>query len=210
MKKLLIIIAIVTLPLIAFFQYKNYRRFHPPVAYEYKIHPEIDALYHDPSAVEEYYRKALEIGAFARSQWRNNGIDVRFPDEANNEAVIAAELYNTLLSRTRLLEAQLVKSYQLKATGKGNEEIKAIEEGAPPVLAAIWSERQPLFSAQIGDVGEAVFMLQERLINKGYEHRLDGVFGVDTQNALTSFQQDNNLYPSGQMSRRAALVLFQE
>ena len=64
MKKLLIIVLIITLPLIAFFQYKGYRRFHPPVDYEYVISNEIDINYYDQGLVEEYYTKAIEVGSF--------------------------------------------------------------------------------------------------------------------------------------------------
>ena len=208
MKRLLLIILIITLPLIAFFQFKNYRRFHPPVSYEYVISDNVDANYHDQAMVDEYYRKAVEIGAFARMQWKSNDFDVRFPSEENQEEVNASRYYNQLISRVSAIEAKLEASNALKEEGYSNEEIQQIESGISKNQLQFVADRININQIAFGDQSSYVWKVQKQLISKGYEHRLDGLFGIDTQNALTSFQQDNQLYPSGLMNDETFDLLF--
>ena len=208
MKKLLLVILIITLPLITFFQYKNYRRFHPPVAYEYAISDSLDLDYHDHNLVDEYFTKSVEIGSFARARWRNEGIDVRFPDQDSAPSLNAAKKYNQLLVRLLWLESKLKRSYELKKAGFNNEEVKYIESGVSTNVAKWMSEKDAFISLSVGSRGEYVWVVQERLIQKGYNHNLDGVFGIDTQNAIVAFQNDNTLYPSGDLNESTFKKLF--
>lgn len=208
MKRLLLIVLIITLPLIAFFQYKNYRRFHPPVNYEFAISEEVDATYHDQSYLDEYYTKAIEIGAFARIQWRNKGFDVRFPDENIQEEVNASRYYNQLLARVNFLQSRLIASKQMKAEGLSNEDVKLIESGADRSELPYLQDKSGIIQIAFGDQSSSVWKVQQQLISKGYEHQLDGLFGIDTQNAITTFQQDNQLYPSGLMDEETFELLF--
>ncbi len=208
MKKLLLIILIVTLPLIAFFQYKNYRRFHPPVNYEYVISNTIDANYHNQALLDEYYSKAVEIGSFARIQWRNHGIDVRFPDENQPEAMNASAYYNQLRARANYLGNLLSNSLKLKNDGLSNQEIQMIESGLSKKQLTWVNEKNDLIQIAFGDQSRFVWKVQSQLISKGYNHTLDGLFGIDTQNAITNFQQDNQLYPSGSLDDETFEILF--
>ncbi len=208
MKKLFLVILIITLPLIGFFQYKNYRRFHPPVDYDYLIADEIDVNYHDQELVDEYYRKAIEIGSFARLNWSNNAIDVRFPDEGNQEAINASKYYNQLISRTKYLEDVLVASAKLKKEYLTNEQVKLIEAGFSKDEIEWMETKDQLTSISFGEQSEFVWRVQKQLIEKGYEHALDGLFGIDTQNAIISFQQDNNIYSSGLINEQTFELLF--
>jgi len=210
MKKLLIIICIITLPLIAFFQYKNYRRFHPPVDYEYTISDNIDANYYDQSILEEYYVKAIEIGSFARVQWRNNGFDVRFPDENRSEEMNASKYYSRLVARVNLLEDRLEFSSACKNEGWDNEAVQLMEKGYTKGEIPWLNEMENILKVQFGDQSEYVWNVQKRLISKGYEHALDGLFGIDTQNAILSFQGDNEIYPSGIIDQTTFNFLFLE
>lgn len=210
MKKLLIVILVITLPLITFFQFKNYRRFHPPVNYEYAISEAIDPNYHDQAMLDEYYTKAIEIGAFSRTQWRNSGLDVRFPNADRVAEVNAAKYYNQLLSRVNLLEDRLEASSKLKNEGLNNDEISLIEQGYSKKEIAWLGEVENILNVQFGDQSEYVWNVQKRLISKGYDHALDGLFGIDTQNAILSFQNDNGIYPSGLIGRSTFDLLFLE
>lgn len=207
MKKLLFVIVIVTLPLIAFFQYKEYRRFNPPTAYEYLVSSEIDVNYHDYSMVDEYYNKSVEVGAFARSKWRNEGIDVLYPDQEVQAEVNAAAHYNQMLSRIRNIEAKLIKSEGYKKDGFSNEEVQMIESGIPQDLVRYVSDGG-MMELTLGDRGQGVYLLQKKLITKGYDHNLDGVFGLDTQSAIRNFQSDNDLYTSGILDKITFVSLF--
>ena len=208
MKRLVSIIIIVTLPLIVFFQFMKYRRFHPPVNYEYVASDSIDVHYHKSEEVEEYYAKIVESSAYARSKWRNESIDVRFPDEDSETELNVAKYYNNLLSRIKYLEARLIASYLLKTEGFSNDEILEIESGTPKAIVKLLQGDRSILNTTIGDTGQNVWRLQQRLITKGYAHDLDGVFGIDTRNALASFQQDNGLFPSSIADLETLTLLF--
>ncbi|SNT34275.1 Putative peptidoglycan binding domain-containing protein [Ekhidna lutea] len=210
MKKLLIVVIVITLPLITFFQYKNYRRFHPPVNYEYALAENVDVNYHDPSMVEEYFSKSVEISAFARKAWSNESIDVRFPDENDQTALTQAAYYNQLLARLQHIETLLSQSADLKSRGFNNEDVKLVESGVPENLAKWMAQKDQLIGLSVGSRGEEVWLLQTYLENKGLDHTVDGVFGAATQSALRQFQQNNGLYPSGAMSERTFEKLFLE
>lgn len=199
MKKLLFGIIIIGLPLIVFFQYKNYKRFSPPTNYEYSISRGIDANYYDQDLISEYYSKAIEIGSFARLKWRNESIDVRFPDQDSEVELNASKYYNQLMSRVQRIEQKLILSANLKSKGLNNADIIAVESGVPEAEVKFVSDRQSILRLKLGDRGRLVWELQKRLNTHGYEHQLDGVFGGATQNALVAFQNANKLYPSGAM-----------
>ena len=208
MKKIFLGLIAITLILITFFQYRNYQRFNPPVDYEYGISDGIDVDYHDATLVTEYFSKAIEIGEFARRKWRNESIDVRFPDQDSEVEMNAAKYYNQLKARTLLLEKKLSNSFNLKKDGFSNEDVQAVEGGVPIILINARVNKDAIVILRIGDQSEHVWKLQERLIEKGYPHQLDGLFGIDTQNALTSYQTDQGIYPSGAMNEEAFALLF--
>lgn len=208
MKKLVFIVIIVTLPLIAFFQFQNYRRFNPPVAYEYIISDEVDVNYYDQELVDEYFAKAVEIGAFARLKWSNEGLDVRFPDEAKPEEINAARYWNELTARVRLLERKLIFSKALKAKGHTNQEVRIAESGFEVENLDLLKEQEGIQGIRAGDQSRYVWMVQKRLIEKGYEHKLDGLFGDDTRDAITAFQNDQGIYPEGLINEATFERLF--
>jgi len=208
MKKLLIVVIIVTLPSIAYFQYKDYNRFNPPVDYDYPISDSVDSYYHDQVILDEYYTKAVEIGSYARSNWNHKGIDVRFPNSEIVEEINASKYYNQLLSRVKSLEVRLKNSMKLKGEGFSNDEIKLIEAGYTKGEIRWARSKEEIQGIQFGDQSEYVWHVQKKLIESGYEHRLDGLFGLDTQNAIISFQSDNDLYPSGTINGSTFSALF--
>lgn len=208
MKKILIGIIVITLIVIAFFQFDKYQRFNPPVDYDYTINESVDVNYHNQALVEEYYSKVFEIGNFARSQWKSSKIDVRFPDQDNLAEVNAARYYNGLKSRVAFIEQKLLQSTQLKAEGYSNEEILQVENGFPLELVQAGVDKEALSNLQIGDNNRLVWLLQKKLIENGYQHQLDGLFGIDTQNQLINYQTDNNLFPSGSMNEEVFKMLF--
>lgn len=208
MKKILFGIIAISLVLITYFQYTNWKRFNPPVDYSYAISDEIDVNYYNSSEVMEYFEKANEIGAFARQNWSSNEIDVRFPNEASIDEVNAAKYYNQLISRVSFLEQKLKNSITLKSEGFSNADIEIIESGYPKMLLKSGIDRNSMSALQIGDQSRFVWYLQQKLIEKGYPHQLDGLFGTDTQNALTTYQNDQGLYPSGAMNTEVFDKLF--
>lgn len=208
MKRIFFIVVIISLPIIAFFQYKKYVRFNPPTDYTYPINTEIDLNYYDQDLVDEYFAKSEEAALIARTLWVNQEIDVKFPDSESLEANASAKNYSRIIARLKQIEAVLIQSQQYKADGLSNDQIISIESGVPLELVKIKINKLEMTSLQIGDNSRFVWALQKKLIEKGYPHQLDGLFGADTQNALTRFQSDQGVFPSGAMNEEAFELLF--
>ncbi|MEO1254940.1 MAG: peptidoglycan-binding protein, partial [Bacteroidota bacterium] len=110
--------------------------------------------------------------------------------------------------RTKSLESRLTNSLKLKEEGLSNTEIKQIEAGYPKQSLSFIDDKTEITNIAFGDRSQFVWKTQKKLIAKGYEHTLDGLFGIDTQNAIISFQKDNQLYPSGTLDEETFQLLF--
>ncbi|MGB7924045.1 MAG: peptidoglycan-binding protein [Pyrinomonadaceae bacterium] len=71
--------------------------------------------------------------------------------------------------------------------------------GAPATL--------PEVALSIGDRGQQVRRLQEKLNELGEELEVDGIFGMNTHAAVVSFQARNNLAPDGVVGPRTRAAL---
>ncbi|WKN44761.1 peptidoglycan-binding domain-containing protein [Tunicatimonas pelagia] len=210
MKRLAILIVIITLPVITYYQYQKYRRFHPPVEYSYTTNDSIDVYYYDPAVLQHYYKNVYEIGAFARQMWYNKQIDVRFPDENDTEAMPAARYYQQLLQTTAYLEGRLIRSQQLKQAGFTNQNIKVMEaEGLSP-LSFYLTKHQSLIGLARGEKNASVWQLQKLLRKHDHDIPLDGIFNKITEQALQDFQQSQDLYPSGQVDEYSLRKLLDQ
>jgi len=209
MKRLALLVIIITLPLIAYYQYQKFRRFNPPSTYDYVANDSIDVYYHSPETLQHYYENVFEIGAFARRVWHNQGIDVRYPDQDNLEAMQASQYYQQLLKTTTYLEDRLIRSQQLKQVGFDNSEIKTMEDNAWSPEQFRLMRQQLLLDLKRGDEGAAVWKLQSLLRNHGHDIPVDGIFNNITEQALKDFQQDGGLYPSGQVDENSLRKLLE-
>jgi hypothetical protein len=208
MKRLALLVIIITLPLIAYYQYQKFRRFNPPSAYDYVASDSIDINYHSPETLQHYYENVFEIGAFARRLWHNQGIDVRYPDQNNSEAVQASQYYQQLLKTTAYLEDRLIQSQQLKQDGFTNADISTMEENEWSPQQFQLMRQQLLLGLKQGDEGGAVWRLQELLRDHGHDIPVDGIFNRITEQALKDFQQTERLYPSGQVDESSLRKLL--
>ena len=197
MKRLALLILSITLPILTYFQYQKYRRFNPPVSYDYSRSDSIDTNYHNPVVLQQYYQNVYEIGTFARSQWHNQGTDVRFPNNDDPEAKEASQYYQQLLSTTALLEDRLITSQRLKEEGFSNQAIVRIEqEGWAPQNYRL-AQQSGMVGLHKGNKGSEVWDLQKLLVNKGYDIPIDGIFSEVTEGAVKDIQQNTGNYPSG-------------
>lgn len=200
MKKIVIVLIIILLSFIIYFQYKSYKKYHPPTSYNYAINDSIDVSYYDPLIVQQYFENAYQLESFARQLWFNKGIDINFPDEEKDESGNALDYFRVLTAKTNILESKLIRSYKLKTLGFTNDEIKSMEKGISPekmrYQQAVTSALQ-LDQLKIGDVGQEVWVLQNILIKKGYDIPKEGNFGSETLSAIKDFQEKKDLYPSG-------------
>ena len=86
--------------------------------------------------------------------------------------------------------AAAVKQFQ---SAKGLSATGVVDESTAAALAGglrPWVSASPLFGLKIGATGDAVRQLQATLVARGFKTNgdADGTFGVNTVNALTSFQ----------------------
>ncbi len=209
MKRLAWLIIIVTLPIIAFFQYKKYTKFNPPSIYQYPVNDSIDVNYYDPLAVQKYYENIYNIESLARELWYNKGIDVKFPDMDIDGSRAEIKYYNQLWATTKVLQEKLVYSSRLKQDGFNNSDIRAIVESGITPTFLHYTEKQSLLDLKVGDEGQGVWELQQILLKKSYEIPFDGVFGIETEGSLIDFQKQHNLIPSGIVTKKTLKKLIE-
>ena len=201
------------MPLLIFFQYRSYVRFNPPNSFGFTPSDSIDTDYHDPALLKTYYQLVYEIPAFARSQWSNEGVDVRYPEDNPDESEAAA-YYNQQLALVNLIEDKLKKSYNLKQQGFGNTAILKMEEEGLSIkeykLLYVGGYMEDLEGIQKGDRSSAVWELQKHLLKHGYDIPKDGIFDIKTEDALKDLQSKNDQYPSGIVDKRILPLLIKD
>lgn len=210
MKRLFYLIIIICLPLIAFFQYRQYQRWHPPVDYTYQISDAIDTEYHDPTVVERYYQAGQKAATIARHAWAEHRIDVKAADAAALEAGSWVKQYQQSIATAMMLEDRLERSKRLKDVGYTQDFIQQIEQqGWTDQEAQVQALLQNPVMAAFGDENDLVYSVQQMLTQLGYEMPIDGNFRIETQRGLTTFQEAQNLRPTGQLDRRTLLQLIE-
>lgn len=197
MKRLAWLIIIISLPIISYFQYKKYTKFHPPSLYQYKSNDSIDINYYDPSVVQHYFENIYKMEGITRELWYSKGLDVKFPDLGIDGSKAEVDYFHRLYAVTKILEKKLVYSTLLKAKGFNTLEVKEIVElGIHPDIFRL-TKKHNLLGLQMGDGGIEVWELQRLLLAKSYEIPYDGVFGVETKQCILDFQEKNKLMPTG-------------
>lgn len=89
--------------------------------------------------------------------------------------------------------------------------IPAITINCFPVKADPYYVESDFVRLQKGSKGSDVQKLQQRLIELGYlNDRADGSYGNNTKNAVSAFQEENDLEPDGVASPETQAVLFNE
>lgn len=210
MKRLFYLILIICLPLIVFFQYRQYQRWHPPSDYTYPISEEIDTDYHDPTVVARYYTVGQEAATLARYAWAEHRIDVRAADAADPKAAPWLTKYQHLWTAAQMLEHRLERAARLKAAGYDPAFIQQIEHnGWTDADAKIQALLQNPVLANFGDENDLVYAVQQMLTKLDYQMPIDGVFKIETQRGIESFQTAQNLRPTGQLDRRTLRKLIE-
>ena len=209
MKKILIIVIIITLPIIAYFQYATWKRYNPPSDFAYPLKDDIDVNYYNADWVKEYYANAVELARFAREKYSNEGFDVQFPENTNVDQLNASKYYHNLIARNMFIEKQLQYGMQLKQMGLNNSDIqRVIETGINPEFLEVYNNKSTYLLLRLGDVGPEVWQVQKTLLSQGFELPLDGTFGVETGRQLQAFQSKNSIFPSGVLDEETFLTLF--
>ncbi len=85
---------------------------------------------------------------------------------------------------------------------------------APAPTESAWTEPAPTAvpyqPLAVGDRGEEVRQLQEKLAELGYLNgTIDGVYGQQTKRAVTAFQENNDLTPDGSAGAKTLALLYE-
>ena len=209
MKKLAYLVIIVSLPVLLFFQYRSYTRFNPPEQFGFVPSDSIDINFHNPLLLKEYYKLRFEIPAFARQQWSEHSIDVRYPN-ASEEAQKATEHYTNLLATAHLIEDKLKQSFLLKQQGFNNADIQKMQEEGLTAAAYELHNWQGLVGIAKGDKSSAVWELQKLLRKHGHDIPQDGIFDIETENALKALQTEHSHFPSGVVEKNTLPILIKD
>ncbi len=200
MKRLFFLILILTLPLIAFFEWAAYKRANFPADFIYTTSDSVDLDYHRPEVVADYFQSAAAIERFGRYCWKEYKVDVRAdePMESPEKELVAS--YLKQLVHLRQTEARLKQSYSLKQQGLDAETIqRMIENGWDKTTYEAQTFLGDKKVLVFEDQGEAVFKVQQLLKKKGYDLPVDGYFERKTLDAVKEFQRKEGLFPTGRI-----------
>lgn len=209
MKRILILLVVISLIVIAIFQYLDYRKFNEDGSYDYVVSEKVDANYYDKSMLSDYYSTAYQIGSLAREVWFNHKIDVKAVDKGDVNSINASLAYEQLRIKAKSLESKLTESKRLKDLGFDNEAIRLIEEKG---ISEKNYHAYKILGDNIlkkGDKSEAVWELQRLLVAAGFEIPIDCMFSDQTETALKEFQKSKNIFPSGIAGMQVFKLLMQ-
>lgn len=206
MKKLIIALIVIIVLIFAYNQYKEYQRFHPD-NFNYKSSENIDLEYYNQDVVYSYFEAVQALNGFANMQWNVNEINVKSPEDDDESTTFVVNEYRKKLAKVKYYESKLEASKQLKDEGLANAQIKAKLEGntAPKnsevaeFNAKIKSMFNPSSKIRLGEKSAFIYEIQKVLVKKGYDIPVDGVYKNITQDAIYKFEEDNNLFPDGNL-----------
>ena len=208
MKKFWIYLLSIIILILAYGQYKQYKRFSLE-NYEYKADEGIDLAYYDKAFLLNYYEAIENLNGCIITEWSTNGIDVRNPEDSDEETKAAVKRYTKKLANVKFYEDRLIESAKLKAKGLSKEEVQSMLEDGISLKdqrrEAYASKIIEMFKAaptsvKLGESNALVFEIQKLLKAKGYNVPVDGVFKTLTADAIKDFEAKNKLYSDGQLN----------
>jgi len=215
MKQIIIFLLIIILALIGYGKYSQYKRYNTPEV-NYKTDKKIDVNYHNQEFLYNYYKALEELDSYVMLQWTANGIDVRTPEDDDNQTKIAVETYAKKLAKVNYYEAILENSFNLKQKGLSNIEVKTIEEEGIDLetfkeqeeFAKIKNLYNPNVNLYNGEKNAIIYEVQKRLVSLGDSIKIDGVYRIETLNAIKNFETKNNLLADGYLDVLTIDLLF--
>jgi hypothetical protein len=204
MKQLIILLLIIIALIIGIGKYQQYQRYNSPKV-NYKTDKKLDFEYHNQEVVINYYKVIEDLNSYIMMQWSANEIDVRTPEDDNEETKLAVIKYSEKLAIIAYYETKLEKSLNLKANGLNNSEIKYLENIGTDLASynklLVNNKIKTMFKSNqkinYNQKSTLIFEVQKRLIANGYKITLDGVYKEETLNAIKVFEEKNNLFADG-------------
>ena len=216
MKQLIILLLLIIAFIIGFGKYQQYKRYNSPNI-DYKTGAKIDVNYYNKQTVINYYKAIEELNSFVMLEWTANDIDVRTPKDDDDETKFAVKKYADKLANVKYYEAILTNANELKAKGLSNKEIKFLEETGTDLkaykhsqdIAKIKSMFNPDFKMIYGQKSALIYEVQKKLVANGIQLQIDGLYKLETLNAIKIFEEKNNLFPDGHLDVLTLDALFQ-
>ena len=216
MKQLIILLLLIIAFFIGYGKYQQYKRYNSP-SVDYKTEKKLDLEYHNQELVINYHKAIEDLNSFVMMQWTVNGIDVRTPEDDDEETKLAVNKYTKKLATIKYFESKLEKSAALKSEGLSNKEIKFLEEKGTDLKAYLHQQEvnkiKSMFDADskmvYGQKSALIYEVQKKLLASGIELKVDGLYKIETLNAIKTFEEKNNLYPDGLLDILTLDALFQ-
>jgi hypothetical protein len=216
MKQIIILLLIIIASIIGYGKYSDYKRYNAPEV-NYRTEAQIDVAYHDQVLLLNYNEAIENLNGYVMLQWTANEIDVRTPEDDNLKSKNAVEKYAKKLAKVRYYEAILENSLQLKEKGLSNTQIKFIQENGIDLETyqrkLKYEKIKSLLTTNIklynGSKNAIIYEVQKELNNKGYQLTIDGVYRIETLNAIKKFEESNNLLADGLLDELTVEMIFQ-
>lgn len=216
MKQLIILLLIIIVAIIGYGKFSDYKRYNSPEV-DYKTEKIIDINYHNKETVLNYYNAIEDLNSYIMLEWSANKIDVRTPEDDDIKTKTAVEKYAKKLAEINYYEAILENSSRLKEQGLTNKEIKFIEQKGITIEAYNQKKRvekiKKLYNSNIklynGSKNAIIYEVQKELNKRGYKVEIDGVYRIETFNAIKSFEEKNNLLADGYLDDLTIELMFQ-
>jgi hypothetical protein len=209
MKQIIIALLVVVFLILGFNLYSDYKRFHSPGS-DYVSIQKIDLNYYDSTTLQNYYQAIEEVNSYVRTAWANDDVDVRNPEDNDNDTKTVVSGYTKKLGIVKLYENKLVQSAKMKSEGLNNKDVISFEESGfkakdynefikRKFLMETFKNNPEKYSLKVGDYSSFVFELQKILVKKGYNIPVDGLFRDITLKAIGAFEQKNGLFADGKV-----------
>ena len=216
MKKIIIFLLVIIVLLIGYGKYSQYKRYSSPEI-NYKIDKNIDISYHNQEILMNYYEAVEALDSYVMLQWSANEIDVRTPEDDDIETKVAVESYAKKLAKVHYYEAILENSTNLKEKGLDNKEIKFLETEGVDLKTykrkLKYDKIKNLFNSNVklynGEKNAIIYEVQKELNRKGDTITVDGVYRIETFNAIKAFEEKNNLLADGYLDDLTLEMMFE-
>lgn len=192
--------------LIGYGKYSQYKRYNSPES-DYKSDKKVDLDYYDQEIVMNYYDAIEGLNSYVKMQWSANKIDVRTPADDDSKTKIAVDGYSKGLSKVKYYESRLERSSMLKEKGLSNQEIKTLENRGIDFatfkkkanIDLIKSMFDPSTAIKTRDESTFIYEVQKKLVENGFDIRVDGIYWQETSDAIKSFEEKNQLFADGKL-----------
>ncbi|WP_139956156.1 peptidoglycan-binding domain-containing protein [Flavicella sediminum] len=204
MKQLIIFLLLIIVGLIGYGKYNQYKRYHTSEI-NYSSEKTLDFDYHNQDLVLNYHNAIEDLNSFTKLQWTANNIDVRTPEEDDDATKQAVAKYSEKLATLHYYERKLENSANLKKDGLSNTEIKHLEETGTDLKEyqnAIHNKKiknlyDPNTVMRYGHSSVLVYEVQKKLNTLSFSIKIDGLYKSETKDAITEFEEINDLFPDG-------------